>query len=184
MWCPCPTQSSPVPRGGFRREAVELVRSSGRPVKEIARDLGVSRQSLHTWVKRADIDVGRAPGLTTEDREELRKLRRENRILGEEREILKKWTWLPGVVAAVEGRCEVLFDSGIRSGSDALKALALGARAVLLGRPYIWGMALGGAQGVVEVLRSFLADLDLAMALSGYAAIDEVGPEALVEQRR
>ena len=94
MWCPCPTQSSPVPRGGFRREAVELVRSSGRPVKEIARDLGVSRQSLHTWVKRADIDVGRAPGLTTEDREELRKLRRENRILGEEREILKKWTWL------------------------------------------------------------------------------------------
>jgi lactate 2-monooxygenase len=91
---------------------------------------------------------------------------------------------LPGVVAAVEGRCEVLFDSGIRSGSDALKALALGAGAVLLGRPYIWGLALGGAVGVVEVLRSFLADLDLAMALSGYAAIDEVGPEALVEQRK
>ncbi|MGA2163274.1 MAG: lactate 2-monooxygenase [Solirubrobacteraceae bacterium] len=90
---------------------------------------------------------------------------------------------LPGVVAAVDGRCEVLFDSGIRSGSDALKALALGARAVLLGRPYIWGMALGGATGVVEVLRSFLADLDLAMALSGYASIDEVGPDALVEQR-
>ena len=90
---------------------------------------------------------------------------------------------LPGVVAAVEGRCEVLFDSGIRSGSDALKALALGAGAVLLGRPYIWGMALGGATGVVEVLRSFLADLDLAMALSGYAAIDEVGPEALVCQQ-
>jgi lactate 2-monooxygenase len=91
---------------------------------------------------------------------------------------------LPGVVAAVAGRCEVLFDSGIRSGSDALKALALGAGAVLLGRPYMWGMALGGAQGVVEVLRSFLADLDLAMALSGYAAIDEVGSDALVEQRR
>ncbi|HWX45632.1 MAG TPA: lactate 2-monooxygenase [Solirubrobacteraceae bacterium] len=91
---------------------------------------------------------------------------------------------LPAVVAAVEGRCEVLFDSGIRSGSDALKALALGARAVLLGRPYIWGLALGGAQGVVEVLRSFLADLDLAMALSGYATIDEVGPGALVEQPR
>jgi transposase len=74
----------------FRREAVELVRSSGRPVKEIAKDLGVSDQSLSNWVKRADIDVGRAPGLTTEDREELRKLRRENRILREEREILKK----------------------------------------------------------------------------------------------
>ncbi len=91
---------------------------------------------------------------------------------------------LPGVVAAVDGRCAVLFDSGIRSGADALKALSLGASAVLLGRPYIWGLALGGAQGVVEVLRSFLADLDLAMALSGYAAIDEVGTGALVDQRR
>jgi lactate 2-monooxygenase len=91
---------------------------------------------------------------------------------------------LAEVVAAVEGRCEVLFDSGIRSGADALKALALGARAVLLGRPYIWGLALGGATGMVEVLRSFLADLDLAMALSGHATIDEVGPSALVEQPR
>jgi lactate 2-monooxygenase len=91
---------------------------------------------------------------------------------------------LPAVVAAVQGRCEVLFDSGVRSGADALKALALGARAVCLGRPYIWGLALGGAQGVVEVLRSLLADLDLAMALSGYAAIDEVGMGALVEQPR
>ncbi|HEY3960109.1 MAG TPA: alpha-hydroxy-acid oxidizing protein [Solirubrobacteraceae bacterium] len=89
---------------------------------------------------------------------------------------------LPGVVEAVDGRCEVLFDSGIRSGADALKALALGARAVLLGRPYIWGLALGGAEGVAEVLRSFLADLDLAMALSGYANIDEVDASALLAQ--
>jgi isopentenyl diphosphate isomerase/L-lactate dehydrogenase-like FMN-dependent dehydrogenase len=91
---------------------------------------------------------------------------------------------LPGVVEAVDGQCEVLFDSGIRSGADALKALALGARAVLLGRPYIWGLALGGAEGVAEVLRSFLADLDLAMALSGYAHIDEVDASALVVQGR
>ena len=91
---------------------------------------------------------------------------------------------LPEVVAAVDGRCEVLFDSGIRSGADALKALALGARAVLLGRPYMWGLALGGAEGVAEVLRSFLADLDLAMALSGYAKIDEVDMDALVAQGR
>jgi lactate 2-monooxygenase len=90
---------------------------------------------------------------------------------------------LPGVVRAVEDRCEVLFDSGIRSGADALKALALGARAVCLGRPYVWGLALGGADGVVEVLRSFLADLDLTMALSGHACIDEVGPQTLAEQR-
>jgi lactate 2-monooxygenase len=90
---------------------------------------------------------------------------------------------LPEVVAAVAGRCEVLFDSGIRSGSDVLKALALGARAVLLGRPYIWGLALGGATGVVEVLRSLLADLDLALALTGHATIDELDAGALVAQR-
>jgi lactate 2-monooxygenase len=87
---------------------------------------------------------------------------------------------LPGVVEAVGERCEVLFDSGIRSGADALKALALGARAVCLGRPYVWGLALGGEQGVVEVLRAFLAELDLNMALSGHASIDEVGEHTLV----
>jgi len=91
---------------------------------------------------------------------------------------------LPEVVEAVDGRLEVFFDSGIRSGADALKALALGARAVLLGRPYMWGLALGGAEGVVEVLRSFLADLDLAMALSGNANIDEVDASALVVRGR
>ncbi len=87
---------------------------------------------------------------------------------------------LPGVVAAVGEKCEVLFDSGIRSGADALKALALGARAVCLGRPYVWGLALGGEQGVIDVLRSFLAELDLNMALSGHASIDEVGMQTLV----
>ncbi|MGA9285146.1 MAG: lactate 2-monooxygenase [Solirubrobacteraceae bacterium] len=90
---------------------------------------------------------------------------------------------LPGVVKAVGERCEVLFDSGIRSGSDALKALALGARAVCLGRPYVWGLALGGEQGVIDVLRAFLAELDLNMALSGHANIDEVGPHTLSAQR-
>ena len=90
---------------------------------------------------------------------------------------------LPGVVEAVGESCEVLFDSGIRSGADALKALALGARAVCLGRPYVWGLTLGGEQGVVEVLRAFLADLDLNMALSGHASIDELGPETLATKR-
>jgi isopentenyl diphosphate isomerase/L-lactate dehydrogenase-like FMN-dependent dehydrogenase len=88
---------------------------------------------------------------------------------------------LPGVVEAVGERCEVLFDSGIRCGADALKALALGARAVCLGRPYVWGLALGGEQGVIDVLRAFLAELDLNMALSGYASIDEVGPHTLTD---
>jgi isopentenyl diphosphate isomerase/L-lactate dehydrogenase-like FMN-dependent dehydrogenase len=89
---------------------------------------------------------------------------------------------LPGVVDAVGERCEVLFDSGIRCGADALKALALGARAICLGRSYVWGLALGGEQGVVDVLRAFLAELDLNMALSGHADVEEVGRHTLCEQ--
>ncbi len=75
---------------------------------------------------------------------------------------------LPGVVAAVEGRAAVLFDSGVRTGADAALALALGADAVLLGRPYAYGLALGGEDGVRHVLRSVLAELDLTLALAGY----------------
>ena len=86
---------------------------------------------------------------------------------------------LPGVVAAVDGRIPVLFDSGIRSGADVFKALALGARAVLLGRPYVYGLALAGETGVREVVTNFLADFDLTMGLAGCASVAEIGPEAL-----
>jgi transposase len=74
----------------FRSEAVRLARTSGRPLAEIARDLGCSLESLRHWVKQTRIDAGEAEGLTSDEREELRRLRRENRILREEREILKK----------------------------------------------------------------------------------------------
>src|SRR5579863_5111586 len=87
---------------------------------------------------------------------------------------------LPGVVAAVKGRIPVLFDSGIRRGSDALKALALGAKAVLLRRPYLWGLAVAGEQGVRDVTLNFLADLDLTLALSGYRSPAELDATALV----
>ena len=89
---------------------------------------------------------------------------------------------LPGVVQAVAGKVPVLLDSGIRTGSDAVKAVALGATAVLLGRPYIWGLAAGGEAGVRHVLRSFLADLDLTMALSGLTGLDEVTPDILIRR--
>jgi lactate 2-monooxygenase len=75
---------------------------------------------------------------------------------------------LPAVVAAVAGRAPVLFDSGIRTGADAAVAQALGADAVLLGRPYAYGLALGGQDGVRHVLRCVLAELDLTLALAGY----------------
>ena len=74
---------------------------------------------------------------------------------------------LPGVVEAVGDRVEVLFDSGIRTGADVVKPLALGARAVLLGRPYVYGLGLGGEAGVRHVLRCVLAELELTLALTG-----------------
>ncbi|GGO52603.1 L-lactate 2-monooxygenase [Streptomyces daqingensis] len=86
---------------------------------------------------------------------------------------------LPGIVEAVGDRLEILFDSGIRTGSDVLKALALGARAVLVGRPYAYGLAHGGEDGVRHVLRSLLADLDLTLGLSGHRTPGELSADSL-----
>lgn len=81
---------------------------------------------------------------------------------------------LPAVAAAIQQKIPVLFDSGIRHGSDAIKALALGARAVLLGRLYLWGLAIAGEQGVRDVVQNFLADFDLTLGLSGYKSCREL----------
>jgi lactate 2-monooxygenase len=86
---------------------------------------------------------------------------------------------LPAIAEAAGEDLAILFDSGIRGGSDVIKALALGADAVLLGRPYIWGLALEGQQGVETVLKMILAELDLTMALCGYTSPDQLGPDAL-----
>ncbi len=74
----------------FKAEAVKLARSGGKPVSEVARDLGVSYESLRHWVKQSEIDSGEREGLRTDEREELTKLRREVKVLQQEREILKK----------------------------------------------------------------------------------------------
>jgi lactate 2-monooxygenase len=73
----------------------------------------------------------------------------------------------------------VLFDSGVRSGADVVKALALGATAVGIGRPYAYGCALGGTDGIVHVLRMILAEADLTMAVDGYPTVADLTPEAL-----
>ncbi|MFJ8821158.1 alpha-hydroxy-acid oxidizing protein [Streptomyces sp. NPDC102467] len=86
---------------------------------------------------------------------------------------------LPGVVEAADGM-PVLFDSGIRSGADIVKALALGATAVGVGRPYAYSLAVGGEDGLVHVLRTLLAEADLTMAVDGYPALADLTPEALV----
>ncbi len=83
---------------------------------------------------------------------------------------------LPDVVRAVGDDLAVLFDSGVRTGSDVAKALALGARSVLVGRPYANGLAAGGEDGVTHVLRCLLAELDLTVALSGHRSVDELTP--------
>lgn len=86
---------------------------------------------------------------------------------------------LPAIAEAVGGDLAILFDSGVRSGSDVLKALALGADAVCLGRPYVWGLALDGQAGVEAVLKMVLAELDLTMALCGLTRPEEIGPGLL-----
>ena len=86
---------------------------------------------------------------------------------------------LPGIVEAVEGRIPVVLDSGVRSGADVFRALALGATAVGLGRPYVWGLAVGGADGVREVIRNLRADFDLTMGLAGCASVAEIGRDSV-----
>jgi 4-hydroxymandelate oxidase len=83
---------------------------------------------------------------------------------------------LPEVVAQVSGRIPVLMDGGIRRGTDIMKALALGAQAVLVGRPTVWGLAAAGEQGVADVLRILRDEFVNAMALTGCRSVDEIGP--------
>lgn len=87
---------------------------------------------------------------------------------------------LPGVVEAVAGKIPVLFDSGVRGGADVFKALALGATAVCLGRPYVYGLALAGEAGVREVISNVLAEFDLTMGLAGCRNVGEIGRESVV----
>lgn len=86
---------------------------------------------------------------------------------------------LPRIAEAVDGQVPIVFDSGVRRGPDALKTLALGADAVAIGRPYIYGLALAGEDGVRDVLRNFLGDLDVALGLAGYTDVADLDRSAL-----
>jgi lactate 2-monooxygenase len=83
---------------------------------------------------------------------------------------------LPAIVGAVGGEIPILLDSGIRGGADAFKALALGARAVLIGRPYAYGLGIAGERGAREVIRNFRAEFDLTMGLAGCGSASEITP--------
>jgi len=86
---------------------------------------------------------------------------------------------LPRIVDGVQDRVPVLMDGGIRRGTDVLKALAFGARAVLIGRPYIHGLAVGGASGVAHVLALLRAELEVAMTLTGCATLTRIGRDVI-----
>jgi lactate 2-monooxygenase len=90
---------------------------------------------------------------------------------------------LPAIADAVDGRVPVILDSGVRGGADVFKALALGATAVGIGRPYVFGLAIAGREGVQEVIRNLLAEFDLTMGLAGCRSVAEIGREALVADR-
>ncbi len=86
---------------------------------------------------------------------------------------------LPRVVDAIDDRIPVLMDGGIRRGTDVLKALALGARAVLIGRPYVFGLAAGGAGGVAHVLALLRAELEVAMTLTGCSTLTRISRDVI-----
>jgi 4-hydroxymandelate oxidase len=86
---------------------------------------------------------------------------------------------LEGIAEAIDGRSEVLVDSGVRRGTDVLKALALGAKAVLIGRPYIWGLAVNGQAGVTQVLELLREEFRIAMGLTGCVNVREIGKELI-----
>jgi lactate 2-monooxygenase len=90
---------------------------------------------------------------------------------------------LPDVVDAVGPGVAVIFDSGVRSGPDVVKALALGASAVAIGRPYAYGLSVGGQLGIEHVLHCLLAEIDLTMAIDGYPLVRDLTREALRETR-
>ena len=89
---------------------------------------------------------------------------------------------LVDIAAKVNGRVPVLFDSGVRSGSDVFKALALGASALLIGRPYVYGLAIAGAAGAEAVLRNIIAEFDLVLGLSGHTRAQDLDSHALVRE--
>ncbi|GFS94666.1 hydroxyacid oxidase 1 [Nephila pilipes] len=89
---------------------------------------------------------------------------------------------LPEIVRAVAGRCEVYLDGGVRNGTDVLKALALGAKTVFVGRPILWGLVHSGESGVRRILQILKEEFDTAMALSGCSTIEDIKPSLVVRQ--
>lgn len=89
---------------------------------------------------------------------------------------------LPRIIEEVDGKIPALFDNGIRGGSDIFKAIALGAAAVCVGRPYVYGLAVAGQRGIYEVFRNLIAEFDITLGLSGHARVADLSPDLLTKQ--
>jgi lactate 2-monooxygenase len=89
---------------------------------------------------------------------------------------------LPKIAEVIQGKIPILLDSGVRGGTDIFKALALGANAVCVGRPYVYGLTLAGEKGVYEVMQNFLADFELTMGLAGCRNVAEITKETVIQR--
>ncbi len=194
------------PETGFKPKGLEIV-STAMSLSRKGRQFGLSMGQMRAAVAHFTATYSR-PDLTWDDVSRLREMTRlpillkglrhpEDAKLARERGVdglvlsnhggrqvdgeRGTLDLLPQVVAAA-GDMPVLLDSGVRGGADVFKALALGARAVLLGRPYAYGLAIAGEAGVGEVIRNVVADFDLTMALAGVAKTSEIGRECLARQ--
>jgi hypothetical protein len=155
--------------GTVRLEAVVLGRRATlEPV--LGARAGVDER-LDVGASRRVQQVGGADDVRTEDRRTIR-LPGIRAVRGEVEDPLGARTG-----DGLRDRIPVIVDSGVRSGADIFRALALGAAAVGLGRPYVWGLAAGGEDGVREVIRNYRADFDLTLGLAGVASACDIGRE-------
>ena len=167
---PAPSGAEPVPHSTLPSPTTELPVRTARPLRPVASVLVAAVLLVGcTDAPRATLDD---PRVDTEPPVAVEPAPDDAVCDQEERATL---------VAAVDGQVDVILDGGVRRGTDVVKALALGARAVSVGRPYVWGLAADGRAGVARVLEILRAEIDRTLALIGCASVSDVGPEHLFQ---
>ena len=164
--------------------------SSGRPLKAVRKFVSIYSNPATTWEhlnylrKQTKLPILLKGILHTDDARKALDFGMDGIIISNHggRQIdgaIATLDALPKIANVVQGKVPVLMDSGVRGGADIFKALALGANAVCIGRPYVYGLTIAGEQGVREVIQNLMADFELTMALAGCKDISEINPDAL-----